>query len=552
MRHFRFDRRSQQYRFSWSAMSSTENVKKPVGHEGVWAACGFALVLLVIGLPIWWQTTMVYRAVLPYAYIDELASHKARHRIHVKLITQDKNGINRLEKYLKDNEVIKYSVSSRLPTPEEINTSKISNYHELDSKLSRLLHIHDGALGVFVMPLTSDMPAVLLGNHRTVYVQPNISMEKVAKILESMAWDSSITDKVKSKLVSVDERKKQIGPGVRRQVPTEPGYDLTLTLMVPEPHFVKAKWEIRSAVEEYLNPMLDQIRNVADITVRSQVLYVTSLNIAPQWSDSHKHYKLPEEQLPLTINSIESKLGSFVSTRPSLHFVVYIPSSGQSPLHIHTQKGEVLQTNSFLVPRWGSVMIHNVDIPPYNESVPLPIEVSVNTYDVMNLVVSQLHKLLPIPLLESDKDLKILEPVDSRLAGWQLDALARARVSTYLTNTRITLQSLCELVGEISNMVISDEVGGWVWGAVEEWGACQTAATEGRLLEASQYCTEAFARVDKAFFHPSMLALLYFPDNQKYAIYVPLFLPVSIPVILSLRTIFAWVKAFLSRKEKKD
>ena len=77
------------------------------------------------------------------------------------------------------------------------------------------------------------------------------------------------------------------------------------------------------------------------------------------------------------------------------------------------------------------------------------------------------------------------------------------------------LQSLCELVGEISNMVISDEVGGWVWGAVEEWGECGRATREGRLQDATLYCTRSFTQADAAFFHPSMLALLYFPDNQK-------------------------------------
>ena len=32
-----------------------------------------------------------------------------------------------------------------------------------------------------------------------------------------------------------------------------------------------------------------------------------------------------------------------------------------------------------------------------------------------------------------------------------------------------------------------------------------------------------------------MLAMLYFPDEHKYAIYLPLFLPVLLPVITGLR-----------------
>lgn len=64
-------------------------------------------------------------------------------------------------------------------------------------------------------------------------------------------------------------------------------------------------------------------------------------------------------------------------------------------------------------------------------------------------------------------------------------------------------------------MVISDEVGGWVWGAVDEWGHCGQAAREGRLQEATLYCSRSFTQADAAFFYPSLLKLLYFPDNQK-------------------------------------
>ncbi|XP_063615875.1 GPI transamidase component PIG-S-like, partial [Penaeus indicus] len=154
---------------------------------------------------------------------------------------------------------------------------------------------------------------------------------------------------------------------------------------------------------------------------------------------------------------------------------------------------------------------------------------------------------------KEDKEVLLLPSRDStRLTEWQLDGLARARVSAYLSNIKITLQSLCELVGEISNMVISDEVGGWVWGAVEEWRECSSAAREGRLQEATFYCGRSFTQADAAFFHPSLLALLYFPDNQKYAIYVPLFLPVSIPVILSFKMLLGLYKGSVALKVKEE
>jgi GPI-anchor transamidase subunit S len=41
-----------------------------------------------------------------------------------------------------------------------------------------------------------------------------------------------------------------------------------------------------------------------------------------------------------------------------------------------------------------------------------------------------------------------------------------------------------------------------------------------------------------------MLALLYFPAEHKYAVYTPLFVPVAVPLLVTLRKeVSAWKKA---------
>ncbi len=64
----------------------------------------------------------------------------------------------------------------------------------------------------------------------------------------------------------------------------------------------------------------------------------------------------------------------------------------------------------------------------------------------------------------------------------------------------------------------------------------------GRLTEAFAASQAALAHSEEAFFDPSLLALLYFPDDQKYAIYIPYFLPVGIPVLLSLKDVIRWLR----------
>ena len=52
-------------------------------------------------------------------------------------------------------------------------------------------------------------------------------------------------------------------------------------------------------------------------------------------------------------------------------------------------------------------------------------------------------------------------------------------------------------------------------------------ARVGQLREAFDYSQSCRSSAEKAFFDNSLLALLYFPEDQKYAIYIPLFLPIA-------------------------
>ncbi|XP_047502310.1 GPI transamidase component PIG-S-like [Penaeus chinensis] len=524
--------------------------------EGAWAAAGFAVVLVVVGLPVWWYTTTVYRAHLPYSTIEELSGQLRYHAVGLTLIGVPSPSFSaNLEKHVRHFRSVKFHMSLRRTRKDEMEVMRAAtSLEELDTKLSRITRAAPGTLAVFVIPddrfFEDAGVSIVVGRHRLVLVKIDIDMFLLAKVLKSMTMDPLANIRVEEAKI-LQELRGLHKREAMRQVPTEPGYDVTLTLMVPEPHITRPEWNAKKAVDDYLKPVADQIESVAKLSIKSQVLYMTGLNVSPQWSESFMHYALPQDQLPLTINAIEAKLGSFVWTRPSLHFIIYIPREKETPLHIHTADDLPLETNSFLVPRWGGVMIHNVQGPKINSTYPR--EVSLDSHWIMKTVLTHLHRLLPVPNVKEDKEVLLLPSRDStRLTEWQLDGLARARVSAYLSNIKITLQSLCELVGEISNMVISDEVGGWVWGAVEEWRECSSAAREGRLQEATFYCGRSFTQADAAFFHPSLLALLYFPDNQKYAIYVPLFLPVSIPVILSFKMLLGLYKGSVALKVKED
>jgi len=121
-----------------------------------------------------------------------------------------------------------------------------------------------------------------------------------------------------------------------------------------------------------------------------------------------------------------------------------------------------------------------------------------------------------------------------------------------LATSTITLTSLAQLLGKISNMVINDHIQEQVEQALEAIHQSTTALQDGNLTAAVLTAKKAIRSSEEAFFDPSILELLYFPDDQKYAIYIPLFLPISLPVLLSLRQAIRWYRGKDNTDEKDE
>lgn len=146
-----------------------------------------------------------------------------------------------------------------------------------------------------------------------------------------------------------------------------------------------------------------------------------------------------------------------------------------------------------------------------------------------------------------------ISPSKYPLRQWERDGLLRSRTIEQLTISKRTLQSLSELLGKIGNIVINDHIGTAIYGSLKAIVECEDELRNGRLLEAYKKSQEAFLLSEAAFTDPSLLALLYFPEDQKYAVYIPLFLPVMIPVLISFKPLREWVfKKIVGSKIKKD
>jgi phosphatidylinositol glycan class S len=228
---------------------------------------------------------------------------------------------------------------------------------------------------------------------------------------------------------------------------------------------------------------------------------------------------------------------SAVSNDPSLNFILYVAAASQRPLKIHDAKGKPTANNAFLLPRWGGVVISNPNTDGGNQ-FGYALE---DLKPVMEIFVAQLRALLGIRELLGE-GVKVGDDIQvqhapappTAVTAWELDALTRRRIAESVITSVSTLRSLALLISEIPNMVVLDHIQTEVTEALECLRKSTAALRNRKYAEALQHARHALLLSETAFFDPTMVSMLYFPDEHRYAIYMPLFVPISVPLVAAL------------------
>jgi phosphatidylinositol glycan class S len=300
-----------------------------------------------------------------------------------------------------------------------------------------------------------------------------------------------------------------------------------------DPTNVTVDWELGDAVERYLKPFLNEIKYVSNFTVDSQIQHYATLTMKPklQNSENASYYYLSPDSLPHFINSAEWNLASAVSSYPTINFIVYVPSISETPLRINNSKDEPIESNAFLIPRWGGIIISNPPLASEN----LTHHFSTNDLlPMMEIFISQLRGLLGVTNLQKEvgKGVYFTPALIRGITTLELDMLVRQRAVENVVDAVGTISSLAKLVDEIPNMVVLDHIQAEIYQALSSLQQSCLALRSGVYSAALDHSIRAIKRAEQAFFDPTMVSMLYFPDEHKYAIYMPLFVPISVPLVM--------------------
>ncbi|CAK1589975.1 unnamed protein product [Parnassius mnemosyne] len=515
----------------------------------MWASASFVGVLIIIGLPLWWKTTEVYRVTLPYDKISAFDTQS--HAITSELIVLANDAhtaaevAGLIEKTFMDSDVLKLKITKRLLSEQLHRTlDSVADEQEAVEEVGAVLDLkeHNKLYVVQRGPLFKD---VWVGGERVVFFRDAKAAETLAKVLKQWIYEPSVLEGARSDTAD-STRRVRFPPG--------PGYHVVLSVVHPRPQDLKVEFQAGDAMEDYIGSSVDELEVLHNFTLKSQWLYLLNFDFQAKevkdGSEWGRHWAAREEKLQQLLTRLEARAATHVSERPALNLALYVVPCDRAPLAIYQHDKKVsAPVQAFISPKWGGVVFGNPTAADCRQESPVwkpPVKLIMGTF------IAQLRELLGITD-KSNIEGAYLEPLRSVIPRrWEVDSLLRIRSLEQITSAERTLQSLAQLLGEISNIVINDEVGASINAAVEAISQAGDLAIKGDLVEAYRKSQTAFLAAETAFMEPSLLALLYFPDDQKYAIYIPLFLPIMFPVVLSLKNLLMWLRGKPVHKEKMD
>jgi len=519
-------------------------------------------ILVIIGVPVWWRATGVYRAVLPYDEIEQLNGNRiANLTVEIKLSCNVGTVPTNLKALLefdleKSREKappshlsFKYNVNTMTPgkallsKPGEIFVEFITND---DADRSNIKVTSGRKIKVFLRRIDSFDAA---------------SSSKLADVIRNVLVNEDFLNDAGRQILEKSESLTGSSSGLQKMMKLGTKFEVLFSLLLPHGESEYFDWNIEDAIDKYLTNFLTALRKVYDIDVGSQVHFSNPAYFRPRHSVGGQLHSTEEEtevkyvtkeQLSQAINKIENRLGAHTSVDAALSLVVHVVDKKHRPLQLLKEDGDASATNAFLIPRWGGMILYNPPALNASSSSVLNVDSLIPMFvSHLRVLLGGLDNTLFRAINDEDDSSVVFEaPRATGMALWELDFLFRLRSVENVATSVHSVKSLSKLLNKIGNIVINDEVAKAVYVAVDAIERTRAYLADNKLEAAVKESKRAFTSSETAFFDPTMLELLYFPEDQKFAIYCPLFVPVAITVVMSLVfTVKRWRE---STKVKND
>ncbi|KAF7590476.1 GPI transamidase component [Aspergillus hancockii] len=539
----------------------------------------FWAVIIFLGFPIWWKTTSIYRARLPIQDMVEWADGKICRPVfpleirfeapslpeseahHLLRTTQ--HTLDDLNEFSAHHLRLKLSddnpVASKEGTPaqsqptvdEQADTTltvRLLPQEELASPQSEL-HLDTTRLDVYYPPSQIPPPSAsnpplstyIAGELQNLFIEEKAIIAQVlsdnnaggvntnSPLSNNQQQPSTILNPISPQLAESISRR------LRRSMKYAETYHLAFSLFTPgiEP----SSWDVKAAVEEYISPLLQAFAPINNFTVDTQVqLYANFAPMAPplEYDEVQAAWALKKEDLSAFINAAEWPLSPSIGSGPTINFILYVPAPAQSPMVVKESGA-----TSWIIPQWGGVFLLNP-----------PLSTTDNPSNPPHL--SQ-EALRPAFLTFSHQLLTLLgAPATPASLPFRIQTLIRIRAATLLLSASSTMGSLARLTESLPSIPIPANVATSVSTTISHLASACDHLRDGRFHAALADARVAETEAERSFFEKSMVGQVYFPDEHKVAVYLPLLGPIGVPLVVGLLKELKRIVATFKAKNKRS
>jgi len=233
----------------------------------------------------------------------------------------------------------------------------------------------------------------------------------------------------------------------------------------------------------------------------------------PTYDTATASWTLQRSDLSSFINAAEWPLRPSIGVGPTVNFVLYVPDDKLTPLVI----GESASA-SWLIPQWGGVHIMNRDSLLRSSSSNSSVMSVEDLKPVMHTFADHLFSLLGLPQTPASLPLR-------------LSSLSRERAASRMLSASSTLGALARLTRKLTSIAIPNNVADSVHNTISHLESACSDLHQARYESALNHARLAESQAEEAFFDPAMVGQVYFPDEHKVAVYVPLLGPVAVPLV---------------------
>lgn len=501
---------------------SWKSSKMPICNNNLRLLVGLCFVglYLLVGVPLWYNLTAVYRAPLPVEYIRSLHEQKF-HDVHMVIPVYIKSIVYRFPDVHEAVQVqVNHLLNSRYQfVPWSLQVLPHSEMKGPESENHVISLVLDDFVGYSISYSSKETTVFfddrsVISNDVPFFVAQTIIEHTFTLELEQLSSDFS--------------RKHET-----TAISYNPNIHLSVSLLTGDGYPIS--WEIDSALKEYFTPLRKLLSPLVNFTVDTGITYYNDLNL----HILNESQSVTEQGISHAIDLSELSSMNYFEEPVSLNLAIIFPSELTAPSGLQfinnnsTPEDYGNNWKSYVVPQWGVFVINKYPLQRDSKLtgsflVPIMYQFANDLFQLLGLAKNSGDITHPGVTIDSFKRWTTLRNINkAEETLWSLVKLANSfeQMSIpheVLTNTTAALDLRLDIIDLLND---PKKGGDLLWN--------QALALSNQLVKLSE----------TAFFHSEMVQQNFFPQEHKIAVYLPLLGPSSVVIF------FGFIKLMKERNQ---